>query len=61
MLQQLTISNFATIESFDLEFDHGFSVITGETGAGKSIMIGGIVAEMVLIRRVTANYIDAGQ
>lgn len=39
MLQQLTISNFATIETLDLEFDQGFSVITGETGAGKSIML----------------------
>ena len=39
MLQQLTIHNFATIEFLDLEFDQGFSVITGETGAGKSIML----------------------
>ncbi|MDG2088801.1 MAG: DNA repair protein RecN [Arenicellaceae bacterium] len=39
MLQQLIISNFATIESLNLEFNHGFSVITGETGAGKSIML----------------------
>ena len=39
MLQQLIISNFATIESLDLEFGPGFSVITGETGAGKSIML----------------------
>ncbi len=39
MLQHLKISNYALIESADINFNEGFSVITGETGAGKSIML----------------------
>lgn len=38
MLQRLAIENFATIESLDLQFGTGMTVLTGETGAGKSIM-----------------------
>ncbi len=39
MLQQLHITNFALIEDISATFDDGFSVITGETGAGKSILL----------------------
>lgn len=39
MLRHLNINNFAIIESLELEFDDGFTAITGETGAGKSILI----------------------
>lgn len=39
MLQRLTIDNYALIEKSVIEFDNGFTVITGETGAGKSIML----------------------
>lgn len=39
MLNELKITNFAIAESLDIEFQTGFSAITGETGAGKSIMI----------------------
>jgi DNA repair protein RecN (Recombination protein N) len=39
MLEELRIRNFAIIDSLDLNFAPGFNVITGETGAGKSIMI----------------------
>ncbi len=39
MLTHLTISNFALVQQLDLSFDHGMSVVTGETGAGKSIML----------------------
>ena len=42
MLQQLHISNYALIEKLDISFDEGFSVITGETGAGKSILLGAL-------------------
>ena len=42
MLQQLHISNYALIESLSVDFDKGFSVITGETGAGKSILLGAL-------------------
>ena len=42
MLRNLHIQNYALIESLDLDFTEGFSVITGETGAGKSILLGAI-------------------
>lgn len=42
MLRSLYIQNYALIEKLDINFDSGFSVITGETGAGKSIILGAI-------------------
>ncbi len=39
MLQALSIRNFIIVESLDLEFNNGFTTLTGETGAGKSILI----------------------
>lgn len=42
MLQRLCIKNYAIIESVDLNFDRGFNIITGETGAGKSILMGAL-------------------
>lgn len=42
MLEQLHISNYALIESLSVDFSEGFSVITGETGAGKSILLGAL-------------------
>jgi DNA repair protein RecN (Recombination protein N) len=42
MLKSLYISNYALISELNIEFDSGFSVITGETGAGKSIIIGAL-------------------
>ena len=42
MLQSIHIQNYALIESLDINFHPGFSVITGETGAGKSIILGAI-------------------
>jgi DNA repair protein RecN (Recombination protein N) len=42
MIQSLHIQNYALIEKLDLELQSGFSVITGETGAGKSIILGAI-------------------
>lgn len=39
MLRELSIRNLAVIEEANVEFDHGFHVLTGETGAGKSILI----------------------
>lgn len=42
MLLSLSIKNYVLIESLDLDFAQGFSVITGETGAGKSILLGAI-------------------
>ena len=42
MLQSIHIQNYALIEKLDIDFHAGFSVITGETGAGKSIILGAI-------------------
>lgn len=42
MLAHLSIENYALIDSLKVGFDSGFTVITGETGAGKSILLGGL-------------------
>ncbi len=42
MLKHLSIENYALIRRLDIEFDSGLSIITGETGAGKSIMLGAL-------------------
>ena len=42
MLQTLSISNYALIDRVEIDFTAGFNVITGETGAGKSIMLGAL-------------------
>ena len=53
MLKHLTIGNYALIDSLSITFDNGFSVITGETGAGKSILLGAL--GFVLGERVDTN------
>ena len=47
MLTRLYIRNYALISQMDVTFYPGFSVITGETGAGKSIILGSPVATAV--------------
>lgn len=42
MLQSLRVSNFALIEELEVSFDRGLNILTGETGAGKSILLGSI-------------------
>ena len=42
MITSLSIENFALIEKLDINFSNGFSIITGETGAGKSILLGAL-------------------
>ncbi|MDG1753522.1 MAG: DNA repair protein RecN [Rhodothermales bacterium] len=42
MLQRLYIRNFALIEELEVEFDTGLNIVTGETGAGKSIIVGAL-------------------
>ncbi len=42
MLKQLRISNYALIDELNVSFENGFNVITGETGAGKSILLGAL-------------------
>ena len=63
MLRSLYIQNYALIEKLDIGFDSGFSVITGETGAGKSIILGAIGlllgqrADVKSIRKGASKYI----
>jgi len=59
MLSKLTISNVALIEHLVLEFDKGFHVLTGETGAGKSIFIDAL--SFVLGDRVNKTLIKSGK
>lgn len=42
MLEKLTVKNYALIDSLELDFGEGLTIITGETGAGKSIMLGAL-------------------
>lgn len=42
MLKHLTIQNYALIESLDIEFPDGLTIMTGETGAGKSVLLGAV-------------------
>lgn len=42
MLTKLSIKNFALIDALQVDFDKGLTIITGETGAGKSILLGGL-------------------
>ena len=58
VLRELRIRNLALIESLTLEFDKGFTVFTGETGAGKSILIGAI--GLLLGDRAAAESIRSG-
>ena len=58
MLKQLYIKNFTLIDELDIEFHSGFSVITGETGAGKSIILGAI--GLLLGQRADSKSIKAG-
>ncbi len=42
MLRSLSVQNYALIDNLQIEFENGFSIITGETGAGKSILLGAL-------------------
>ncbi|MCK5907846.1 MAG: AAA family ATPase, partial [Flavobacteriales bacterium] len=42
MIKSLTIDNFALIDNLNVKFESGLSIITGETGAGKSIILGAL-------------------
>ncbi|KQS42078.1 DNA repair protein RecN [Pedobacter sp. Leaf194] len=54
MLQKLSIRNYALIDSLDIEFDEGLNIITGETGAGKSIILGAL--SLILGQRAESKY-----
>ena len=63
MLQKLSIRNYALIEELDIEFSRGLTIITGETGAGKSIVLGALQllmgerADSAVLRDATAKCI----
>ncbi len=59
MIQWLAIRDFAIVEQLELEFDSGFTVLTGETGAGKSILIDALA--LLLGDRADADMIRHGQ
>ena len=58
MLEELRIQNFAVIERLELQFGAGLNIITGETGAGKSILIDAV--ELLLGSRADPDYVRAG-
>jgi len=59
MLKSLNIKNYAIINELNIDFDAGFSVFTGETGAGKSIIIGAI--NYLLGGKADSSIIRSGQ
>ena len=56
MLSDLSIKNYALIDTLQVQFDSGFTSITGETGAGKSILLGGLA--LVLGKRADLSNIN---
>ena len=59
MLSELSIFNFALIDSLNIEFNKGLNILTGETGAGKSIIIDAL--GLVLGQRSNRENIRQGQ
>lgn len=59
MLKSLYIKNYALIDSLEIDFEQGFSVITGETGAGKSIILGAMA--LILGQRADIKSIKVGE
>src|SRR5690349_3237403 len=58
MLCEIRIQNFAIIDRLEVHFNPGFNVITGETGAGKSIIIDAV--DLLLGGRADVDFIRAG-
>src|SRR3954465_11569197 len=54
MLQKLTIQNYALIDNLEINFDSGLNILTGETGAGKSIILGAL--SLILGQRAESRY-----
>ena len=54
MLQKLSISNYALIDSLEISFGSGLNILTGETGAGKSIILGAL--SLILGQRAESRY-----
>src|ERR1700743_927150 len=54
MLQKLSINNYALIDDLEISFDSGLNILTGETGAGKSIILGAL--SLILGQRTEGRY-----
>ncbi len=59
MLECITIDNFALIDHAEIEFSKGFNILTGETGAGKSLLVGSL--NMLLGERMSKDWIRYGE
>jgi DNA repair protein RecN (Recombination protein N) len=59
MLRELHIKNFSIIDDVTVDFSEGFNVITGETGAGKSIIIDAL--SLALGERAAGEFIRSGE
>ena len=58
MLSRLLVRNYAIISELDIQFNGGLTIITGETGAGKSILIGAL--SLVLGKQELLGFIRQG-
>jgi len=54
MLEKLVINNYALIDNLEISFDKGLNILTGETGAGKSIILGAL--SLILGQRAESRY-----
>lgn len=59
MISHISIKNFAIIKNTEIDFDRGLNIITGETGAGKSIVIEAI--SLALGSRADSSYVRTGK
>ena len=59
MLRYLSIQHLAVIERLEIEFDAGFTVLTGETGAGKSILVEAV--GLLLGARASSDLVRTGE
>ena len=58
MLQEISIKNFAIIDTIAMQFEQGMSILTGETGAGKSIIIDAM--NLLLGSRAQTSFVRHG-
>ena len=59
MIRYLAITNLAVIESVSVEFEQSFNVLTGETGAGKSMLVGAV--GLLLGGRASQDLVRTGE
>ncbi len=58
MIERLTVRNFILVDELELEFERGFTVLSGETGAGKSVLVGAL--RVLFGERAAADLIRSG-